>query len=644
MTVMSDGSSESSSALPALRGAPLEIEHVGPSGSWEVTSQVWTPLVGERTTSKASASKILQSEVTMGLMVEHSSSFHAVIAPCPSRLQLLERCTARTLQQAMLNQSLVSPISQLFQHRVRDVTTDEASTNKLCEKSMACFDKFGSWVSRHGNCEVHVAARVFGASLSLLDKDVSGMVRHALSLNVGANLAMFRKALRAEIMSRGIRILQGPPPLSTRQHRWFMLRLFCARGANSIERRLLLVLLPNGDWTKDQPGIYVPNPRAISPQLALDVLCNGLVTALAGSAFHVYPRHRWTGADLSLDRCGILEAVHRLGSGAYARFMQMWGREEEVPNESATIGASGALALENSADPHSPAGEAGDGDQPENQGDEGRQDKSAAFNAKSRRMASEWWSSEPFDRLLLMRVVMEPLRVLLTAKLDISGEAWETRQVSKLAEASLEGAPLRRDYVVQVAADNVVESECIGKAKALMRHPEFWSGFPGGSRTVKNRALAFRMLSKVRCQIHDLLVAPHRKFPILLFTLMSHPERFEELKAVPPCMRDAVSHEFFTKFPQGPASPRAMAFLEFLARTMSLDIAQIEARHAAVRRLLSCPGRRRPTPWGSCDCPPSGYCSRQGDGTCSSAKVSELVAMKLHPSKPPLPNQPLLLA
>ena len=107
-----------------------------------------------------------------------------------------------------------------------------------------------------------------------------------------------------------------------------LLRLFCARGRNAIAKRALLLLLPSGDWSSRRPEMYVPANSQMTAAEAERIMSNGLVTALAGSSFELYPRHRWCGADLAIDRCGILEAVHELGSGAYTHYLALLGHRQ----------------------------------------------------------------------------------------------------------------------------------------------------------------------------------------------------------------------------------------------------------------------------------------------------------------------------
>ena len=135
--------------------------------------------------------------------------------------------------------------------------------------------------------------------------------------------------------------------------------------------------------------------------------------------FEAYPRHRWTGADLAIDRCGLLESVHGLGSATYARYMRLLAVVAHEP-------ATGASA-ENEVLPLSYASAAYDGGaEDRGYGDEGataaegggagsstqRMGDAAAFNAQSRRVASAWWATKPLVSLVVMRLIIEPLQAV----------------------------------------------------------------------------------------------------------------------------------------------------------------------------------------------------------------------------------------
>ena len=287
---------------------------------------LWTPEVGERATTVSSHGKLLQMESSYGLLLRINGKHCMVRGSILTHVMNLEACSARCLLAAQRQTSSISPACARFKKRTRASTTDRASANLLCEKAMANSLLGAAFQSIHLGCDVHVVSRIHSKVFSLVEPTVTGVLRHALSLQGGALMNLFRKALRMEIRSRGgVTVRVGAVSREARQHRELMLRLFAARGRCIIPKRVLLMLLPNGDWRSRQVEVYVSHSSELTPQEAEKMLANGLVTALAGAQFEVYPRHRWTGADIAFDRCGLLEAVHGLGAGAYRQFLKLLG-------------------------------------------------------------------------------------------------------------------------------------------------------------------------------------------------------------------------------------------------------------------------------------------------------------------------------
>ena len=84
-------------------------------------------------------------------------------------------------------------------------------------------------------------------NFSLMEDHITGMVRCALSLRVGAAMNVFRRCMRDEIADR-LDIKFGRCPPDAVAHKKAVLRLFVSHGRKAMMRRLLLVLCPNGDW------------------------------------------------------------------------------------------------------------------------------------------------------------------------------------------------------------------------------------------------------------------------------------------------------------------------------------------------------------------------------------------------------------
>lgn len=424
MKVKTAGASSSKALLPVADSGELCIPGIRPASS---SIAHWTPTLCEKTSTNACASKILQSETSLAMLFQNGEEFLAIFAESVCPLQVVERTTARCLQEALMRQSVVSPVADSFASKVRLATTDQASSNFVCERSYLSSAKHKGWTGIHHPCDVHSVARIFNRVFGLCDADISGMIRHSLSLNVAGHMNIFRKALRAEIHHRGVKIVRGTPPVEATQYRNFMMRLFAARGKNILMKRVLLALLPNGDWRSYRIELYVSGQAPeVDNVTAERIVANGLITALAGTMFELYPRHRWTGSDLATDRCGLLEVVHGLGSATYARYMAMLGErkpqgatEDPVDHQAAPVlqdevHTEPCLAEDDAGNTESIGG-----------GAQLEETTGPAFNSKCRRVASEWWASSPLVNLVIIRLVMEPLRALLSDLLTIAGEKWD---------------------------------------------------------------------------------------------------------------------------------------------------------------------------------------------------------------------------
>jgi len=487
--------------------------------------------MGELAHTLSHGAKILQSESSSAELLEQDGQFALFVSSGFEHLQVLERCNAPCLQEALSRQSVATAFSKQFAAKTRIATTDEASANYACERSITASPERHGWESTHYPCEVHMCARIHSSVFSLMQSDVAGLIRHALSLNVSAQMNAFRRALREEIRSRGIRVIRGAPPPDATRHRRRVLRLFCSHGRCSIQRQALLVLLPNGDWRKSELQMYVLGADAVDKDAALSVFTNGLITAFAGTVFEVYPRHRWTSADLAIDRCGLLESVHGLGSATYARYMRLLAVVAHEP-------ATGASA-ESEVLPLSYASAAYDGGaEDRGYGEEGataaegggagnstqRMGDAAAFNAQSRRVASAWWATKPLVSLVVMRLLIEPLKQLLAEKLGVNGAEWDLQQMRTTAKEALARRPYQRAYKLTEATNNTSELACLWRGEMLLKSDELWQVLPARALTQRTSCLAFRMLSRIGCAVQELLIARHEQLPTKLFLLLTRPD------------------------------------------------------------------------------------------------------------------------
>jgi len=213
----------------------------------------------------------------------------------------------------------------------------------------------------------------------------------------------------------------------------------------------------------------------------------------------------------------------------------------------------------------------------------------AVVNAKERVAAWRWLSQKPIGFIILIRQAMEPLRVLLTSQLDMAADVWEVREQSKVAKALKAGQPIEgsRKYRLSIAADLELEGRCYQQLSIAFNEERLWRILPESCYTFEFRALTFRVLSRIGCLVEYYLRARHREWPFAIFRLLRAPAATPEVLAQKPCpvRMDAWSASMLREHPtlSGPTFAAKLALTATMAFT---DISRIEARHAALRRLL----------------------------------------------------------
>lgn len=561
-------------------------------------------LLGSRLNTQQGSQKVLQTIQTGGILLHLAGQYVSILPSTVCPLTVIDRGTATCLKAALLRACGVSRASELFGTRMRLVCTDRNGANLLAEKSIAA-ERGEHWSSLHVHCEVHLAASAHEKTFSLQESNISGMIHCALALRNGTAMNRFRRCLRDEVASR-FRVRFGTAPLDAIEHKRKVLRLFVSHGPQLAMKRILLALCPNGDWRSDQVEHYVPAfaQQPLSESAMLDHVTSGLIAALCASQPSVYPRSRWTGADLATDCLGVLEACHRLLSTTFLRFASTF---ESLPRATRLLAEASGLA-NNPAMPSLLALE----DAPSGQDDEGGaagdldgggalagsveatpkgNGKGATWaevNAFHRRCAVRWLLGKPLGPLILQRLVMEPLRQLLRTQLTIAGDAWENEQRRKVLSSSVESPnPFgQRDYRLGLAAEMNAERSFFQRLRALFQENVFWEMIPVGCHTTAFRSLAFRLLSRAGCAVHELFVRPHKRLPFQVFRLLKEPELAAELVKTPPCMVDEWTKKLLQQHPDL-SGTEFLQKLSLVALMAWKDIAQVEARHASVRRILA---------------------------------------------------------
>ena len=206
--------------------------------------------------------------------------------------------------------------------------------------------------------------------------------------------------------------------------------------------------------------------------------------------------------------------------------------------------------------------------------------------------ASEWFQHYYMDAtavFMLIAFVLRPLVALMHQHLEVAGDGFETRQSMQEAFSYMvDGADAgevkdRAHRHGLMAYLNVFEERCQRPASDLMQEAHHWIILPAHSRT-----RACIMLSNICSLCHDLMVH-HRSYPWKMFGLLVDSSLEQEIMLDCKHMMEPWSRELVVKCHcEGPRlnDPTAFSIIASVEREIRHQTAQIEARHASIRRRL----------------------------------------------------------
>eukprot|EP00971_Amphidinium_carterae_P024478 482618-Amphidinium_carterae.1 len=413
-------------------------------------------------------------------------------------------------------------------------------------------------------------------------------------------MPLFRAALKAEVTER-LQIMVGIASPASVLFRQECIQLFLP-GCSNLVRKMLLLRLPNGNWEDDQvveyflpPGQHCADKGAIS-----DLVADGLVWALASHRPETWPSHRWTGFAESLEGIGILAACHSLLRPTYVRFAAAVNKPTSGPVSLNTDSAVGmedheltsvpftkpteVSIVEPSADETTPLLDSAAADKPEHM-------KSADEHSQDVKHALAWLGRDPLSFVMGMRLVMEPLRLLLHHQFQAASDTFEFEQRVAVAERLLSGSALDdmlgcRHWMISLAAQGSHEAKAIAKLEELFDQPELWMRFPTAALNVHFRNTMFQLLSRTGGCLEYYFVLPHKSYPVKLFRLLHEPELWSELLLDKTCMFDVWSANLIDKCRHADVSV-IIHILMAHAQQLSTNIFVTETLHASIRRAVT---------------------------------------------------------
>lgn len=295
--------------------------------------------------------------------------------------------------------------------------------------------------------------------------------------------------------------------------------------------RTLLVVLASGNMRRrDRFEVYIDElglSGLTKEELDL-VLSDGIVAALCSRSPTTYPRHRWGGASESVDDVAITQAFGGLLSDAYELFCTTMGNGVAARAESADadVMLGPPFAVRSASDNAGSAASAS-----RSSIDEAALntlEKSPEVNERRRCVGLAYLRSNPFGRMVRLRIVLEPLQRMLTRRFHIDSFEWEMEQRALLINAQAAGRPLRgaRRYKATMAAFSLVESEAQDLIQAAYSKELLWSVLPDSDFNNQFRCESFIALSKSGASIEELHVAENQTIRIAKFVLYSGSQSF----------------------------------------------------------------------------------------------------------------------
>ncbi|OLP76527.1 hypothetical protein AK812_SmicGene43527 [Symbiodinium microadriaticum] len=566
--------------------------------------------------------KILQSELTVALLVHDGTRFAQIRCTLPTHLKALESNTAEQL--LLCQRELLALVPELSRaaaachHPISLVTTDAYAANRCAENGMAA-QSSEPWKRAHYYCDVHRMHNSSKKQHSVVSGHFSAMIYSALAAQQAGGTRQLRRALCA-VLEQKLRLrCLAPESDSFESHRLqSVLDLFLPLKAAGIEpsrqgrlclvRRYLIAFFLNGDTTDEEKVVHMNPSLGLTRDQVLHAAQAYLVPALIPHKPPVLSKKSWTGAEAAISWFGLLAALHNLLEPTMLRYT---GQALTVPPAVHTANRKGwsrvAAALQD--DPRNRRDQAQEGDDVDFEGGSGvirpgnreaagppaaSSDAAEArpnpdglesgdvdwaeYNRQLRLRLVAWVRSKPASALIVIKTALKAPMALLEDLLTKSGVNWENLQQSIGAETG------ERTFVALEACKQTALKEFFLSLRVTFHTAML--GLAPAARMRKFQVLLFRMLLIIGSSVRVYLGLPWGSYPLRLFraymgdmVLLSDAD----------CTLCNLGTWIKEQFPDSDSlqSNEAKAVLHTILSMFSTDIAQIEANHSATRRVVT---------------------------------------------------------
>jgi hypothetical protein len=441
---------------------------------------------------------------------------------------------------------------------------DASSANLLAEKALQHLFFVGVPRLRM-RCHIHRLHTITGKCFDLFDSSISGIIALGLSMKGGGSASRFRQCIATILEESAILAPNGCPPSPTSSARKFRTMLFdlCLPSTTNADRqrRFKLEYLFTGDIRSDAIEVFIPAEEYTNKTWAREA-----AQALFPAALQVFPRGRWCSSLHIISSVCLLAGVH----GVLHKAATLWLKphvDTVVSCRRLVVAAGGSQPV---PDQNTPS-----------EGPTANYWKE--FNAKQRTTAFAFTSTYELDNLLIMRVAVEPMAAFLRYLFHVRSPAWEQNQKARVVAGE------NRTFRITEAWAGRLSAALFDDLAKLMFEEPPWLILAPSSRISRNLSLAFAALCREGGGVFHLFQRDHRSYPCKLFGLLVHRSRAAHAQQIitdPACLKDSLTLALLRKYgtSESLCSQPCIAVLTCLAVLLELDTADVECRHAWIRR------------------------------------------------------------
>jgi hypothetical protein len=279
---------------------------------------------GRLAANKAKIAKTSQTDIFIVLLIRGPAGLVHYKLLIPTKLQVMDHSTAENTKTCIEEHLHKCGFYQFAAQwpMVFWISCHDRAASNLKYEACQLRDKGEKDVRLSLPCDVHRISGISGAQWNQISLCISGAISFAISQRPAGALECLRACIAMWLRTR-CQIIRGgslPPSAASLRHRDAMLDL-CSSIPK--ERQAVIRGFFNVDWCKSDPAHFHWDGCTCcdgTPEGFETLIDGSITTALVPGLTVIFPRHRWTNAQLTTDELILLTSCHR----CYKRVVPVW--------------------------------------------------------------------------------------------------------------------------------------------------------------------------------------------------------------------------------------------------------------------------------------------------------------------------------